>query len=219
VVLVAYDYDPATAAEMTLQAEAIVHHLMERDLRIVAVSLFPAGPGIAQEMLDEVASKHGYQYGEDYINLGYLPDQPASLRAFVGRPTGGREYRQGRAIAVFPIAQDIHHIQDIVLIIELAGGQDTLQWWVEQVGSPYSVPMVAGVTASLEPNARPYYHSGQLSGLISGLPGAAEYERLSDRPGGAMASLDSQSLAHLAIVGLIVLGNLGYMITRWRKKP
>ena len=219
VVLVAYDYDPATAAEMTLQAEAIVHHLMERDLRIVTVSLFPAGPGIAQEMLDEAASEHGYRYGEDYINLGYLPDQPSSLRAFVSRPTGGREYRQGRAIAVFPIAQHVHHIQDIVLIIELAGGQDTLQWWVEQVSSPYSVPIVAGVTASLEPNAQPYHNSGQLSGLISGLPGAAEYERLSDRPGGAMDSLDSQSLAHLAIVGLIVLGNLGYMITRWRKKP
>lgn len=218
VVLVAYDYDPATAAEMTLQAEAIVHHLMERDLRIVAVSLFPAGSGIAQEMLDEAASEHSYQYGEDYINLGYLPDQPASLRAFVGRPASGREYHQGRAIAVFPIAQAVHHIQDIVLIIELAGSQDTLRWWVEQVSTPYSVPMVAGVTASLEPNARPYYHSGQLSGLISGLPGAAEYERLSDRPGGAMASLDSQSLAHLVIVGLIVLGNLGYMITRWRKK-
>lgn len=217
-VLVAYDYDPATAAEMTLQAEAIVHHLMERDLKVMAISLFPAGPGIAQEMLDEAASEHGYQYGEDYINLGYLPDQPASLRAFVGRPVSGREYRQGRAIAAFPIAQDVHHIQDIVLIIELAGGQDTLRWWVEQVGSPYSVPMVAGVTASLEPNARPYHHSGQLSGLLSGLPGAAEYERLNDRPGGAMASLDSQSLAHLAIVVLVVLGNLGYMITRWRKK-
>jgi hypothetical protein len=219
VVLVAYDYDPATAAEMTLQAKAIVHHLMERDLRIVAVSLFPAGPGIAQEMLDEAASEHGYQYGEGYINLGYLPDQPASLRAFVGRPASGREYRQGRAIAVFPIAQHVHHIQDIVLIIELAGGQDTLRWWVEQVGSPYSVPMVAGVTASLEPNAQPYHHSGQLLGLISGLPGAAEYERLSDRPGGAMDSLDSQSLAHLAIVSLIALGNLGYIVTRWRKKP
>jgi hypothetical protein len=219
VVLVAYDYDPATAAEMTLQAEAIVHHLMERDLEVMAISLFPAGPGIAQEILDEAASEHGYQYGEDYINLGYLPDQPASLRAFVGRPAGGREYRQGRATVVFPIAQHVHHIRDIVLIIELAGGQDTLRWWVEQVGTPYSVPMVAGVTASLEPNARPYHHSGQLSGLISGLPGAAEYERLNDRPGGAMASLDSQSLAHLAIVVLIVLGNLGYMITRWRKKP
>jgi hypothetical protein len=219
VVLVAYDYDPATAAEMTLQAEAIVHHLMERDLKVMAISLFPAGPGIAQEMLDEAASEHGYQYGEDYINLGYLPDQPASLRAFVGRPVSGREYRQGRATVVFPIAQYVHHIRDIVLIIELAGGQDTLRWWVEQVSTPYSVPMVAGVTASLEPNARPYHHSGQLSGLISGLPGAAEYERLNDRPGGAMASLDSQSLAHLAIVGFIVLGNLGYMITRWRKKP
>jgi hypothetical protein len=219
VVLVAYDYDPTTAAEMTLQAEAIVHHLMERDLKVMAISLFPPGPTIAQEMLDETASEHGYQYGEDYINLGYLPDQPASLRAFVGRPTGGRDYRQGRAIAAFPIAEHVHHIQDIVLIIELAGGQDTLRWWVEQVGSPYSVPMVAGVTAGLEPNARPYHHSGQLSGLISGLPGAAEYERLNDRPGEAMDSLDSQSLAHLAIVVLIVLGNLGYIITRWRRKP
>jgi hypothetical protein len=218
VVLVAYDYDPATAAEMTLQAKAIVHHLMERDLKVMAISLFPAGSTIAQEVLDEAASEHGYQYGEDYINLGYLPDQPASLRAFVGKPISGREYRQGRAIAVFPIAQHVHHIRDIVLIIELAGSQDTLRWWVEQVGSPYSVPMVAGVTASLEPNAQPYHHSGQLSGLLSGLPGAAEYERLNDRPGGAMASLDSQSLAHLAIVVLIVLGNLGYMITQWRRK-
>jgi hypothetical protein len=218
VVLVAYDYDPATAAEMTLQAEAIVHHLMERDLKVTAISLFPTGPAIAQEMLDEAASEHGYQYGEDYINLGYLPDQPASLRAFVASPASGREYRQGRAIAAFPIADYVHHIQDIVLIIELAGGQDTLRWWVEQVGSLYSIPMVAGVTAGLEPNARPYHHSGQLSGLISGLPGAAEYERLTDRPGGAMDSLDSQSLAHLAIVVLIVLGNLGYVITRWRKK-
>jgi len=60
----------------------------------------------------------------------------------------------------------------------------------------------------------PYYASGQLRGLVSGLPGAAEYEALLARPGKGTASVDAQIMAYLTIIALIVFSNLAYLNAR-----
>lgn len=212
-VLVSFDYDPNTAAEMNLQAKAISHHLMRRGLKVAAISMFAPGPAIAQKILEESAIAYDFQYGEDYINLGYLPYQPATLQAFVSNPTGGEDYRERKSASGFPIASNLKSIGDIAIVVELAGGQETLRWWVEQVGARYGTKIVAGVTASIDPYVRPYYQGRQLSGLLVGLPGAADYEAMSLLTGEAIESLDSQSMAHLAIISIIIIGNLGYLVT------
>jgi hypothetical protein len=46
------------------------------------------------------------------------------------------------------------------------------------------------------------------------MKGSAEYEKLVNKPGLATIGMDSQSIAHMLIIGFIILGNLLY----WREK-
>jgi hypothetical protein len=223
VVLLAFDYDPFTAAEMDRLAEPVVWHLMDRNARLMAVSLLPTGPAVAGNLLDRVAGEHGgYQYGQNYVNLGYIPGQAAApselasdLRTIV--PQDYR-HRQRKSLGELPATQEVYGIQDVSLVIEFAAQQRTLQWWIEQVGSQYQVEIMAAVSAAVEPTATPYHNSGQLVALISGLPSAAQYEVKTNKwPALAIASVDAQSVAHLAIVALIVLGSLASLVSARRK--
>nr|HPR18554.1 hypothetical protein [Candidatus Cloacimonadota bacterium] len=72
-----------------------------------------------------------------------------------------------------------------------------------------------GVTGVSAPGILPYVNQQkQLTGLLAGLKGAAEYEFLLKSPGTATAGMDAQSLAHLLIIIFIVIGNINY----WRAK-
>ncbi|TEU14559.1 MAG: zinc-ribbon domain-containing protein [Anaerolineales bacterium] len=221
VVLLAFDYDPSTAAEMDRLAEPVLWHLMDRNVRLMAVSLLPTGPAVAGNLLDRIAGEHdGYQYGQNYVNLGYIPGQAAAPNELASdlRTIVPQDYRQQKSLGELPATQDINGIQDVSLIIEFAAQQRTLQWWIEQVGSQYQVEIMAAVSAAVEPTATPYHNSGQLVGLVSGLPSAARYEMKTNKwPSLAIASVDAQSVAHLAIVALIVLGSLASLVSARRK--
>jgi hypothetical protein len=61
--------------------------------------------------------------------------------------------------------------------------------------------------------------SGQLAALIDGYRGAAEYEKLigfEDR-GRGHRQANAQSWAHILIFVLLVVGNIGYFMTRRRQ--
>jgi len=221
VVVVAFDYNPAMAAELSLQARAVADHLMRRGVRVMALSLYPEGAALAQDLLDELAAEWGYSYGEDYIHLGYLPNQPASVRRFISVGPAGEgqsDYRGGQPVSQYAIAQGVGGLSSVDLIVELAGDESAVRTWVEQITARADVPMVAGVSAATAPYVRPYLESGQLRALLVGLPGAAEYEAQAGRPGRAIDSLGSQAAAQAAIVLLIVVGNLVHLVGRRGKK-
>ena len=186
-VLVAFDYDPSTLGEMDLLAQVVVRHLMQRDARVVAVSLLPAGPATAQGLLDSVAADvPGYlgAYGRRYVNLGYLPGQAAAIR-LLGHSLQTALPRdfQGRAVVDLEVMDGITAIPSFDLIVVFSASQDTLRGWIEQAGAPYDVPLGAAVSAAVEPLARPYYETGsrQLVGLVAGVQGAAQYRDLRTR--------------------------------------
>jgi len=64
----------------------------------------------------------------------------------------------------------------------------------------------------------PYHDSGQIVGFLGGLKGAAEYEALVGAPGEGIRGMDAQTISHLFIVLMIILGNVGYAMTRWRAR-
>jgi Double zinc ribbon len=222
-VLVAFDYDPATSGEMDVLAELLVSHLMEKQVRIIVVSLLPTGPSAAQSLVEKVAADYpGYQddQGNRYVNLGYLPGQAAAVRLMSQSLSEAlpRDYA-GRLVASLPVMAGIANAQDFDLIVELAAGADTLRWWIEQAGTPYDISLVAGVSAAVDPVVRPYYEteSRQLQGEIGGILGAADYDSLraaarsaSDEAGLSQpmaALLDSQLAGHVGIILAIVVGN------------
>ena len=83
-------------------------------------------------------------------------------------------------------------------------------------------------------DAIPYVQSGQLKGILAGMPGAAEYEQLvyeymieeqlnnnkyinqnaTITKGKAFARMSAQSVAHLLMVIFIILGNVSYYYSR-----
>ena len=74
---------------------------------------------------------------------------------------------------------------------------------------PYGKPVTGGAIGTQISNHQAYVESGQLQGYLGSLRGAAEYEQLLSRPGDATAVMDAQSAAHVFVVLLIVLGNIG----------
>jgi len=64
----------------------------------------------------------------------------------------------------------------------------------------------------------PFLNSGQIVGMVAGLKGAAEYERLIDHKEMASRGMDAQSIAHLVVIGFILVGNLAYFATRKGKQ-
>ncbi len=204
-VLLSHDYDPGTAAEITPQVSAILYHLMRREAKIVNLSLTPEGQALADRVVESVVSDH-YIQGRDYINLGYV----------AGNEVGARFIAEGLgpSLSPYPLSEGVGGLEDVDLIVVLAGDQEHLRRWVEQVQAPYKVTMVAGVSAQVDPGARPYYRSGQLKGFLSGLVGAAEYERVSHHPGVALSGMLPQAAAHLVIALFILLGNFAYLVER-----
>jgi hypothetical protein len=62
----------------------------------------------------------------------------------------------------------------------------------------------------------PFYQSGQVSGFLGGLKGAAEYETLTGRPGAGVRGMGSQSAGHLLIVLCVIVGNIASLGGRRR---
>ena len=75
----------------------------------------------------------------------------------------------------------------------------------------------SGVTGVMAADFYPYLNSGQGFGLMGGLLGAAQYEKLSDNPGPAIDGMRVQVFAHVVIIAFIIIGNVGYFTERRRR--
>ncbi|GAB4506381.1 MAG: hypothetical protein Kow00123_05190 [Anaerolineales bacterium] len=202
-VLISFDYDPSVSTELDWPVREVVKDLQAKGATLLVMSTTPTGPGLAARMgLADTATL-----------LGYLPGQEMGLQRLATSFSGAflADYKGAR---VDEAALGVQSLRDVALIITAASSQDAVRWWVEQVGSQGNTPICAIVSGAIEPSVRPYYGSGQLAGLVSGWVGGLAYRQAvsPDAPLEAQskAAIEAQSLGHLAIVVLIVLGNLAY---------
>ena len=218
-VLLSFDYDPSLAGEMDLQATAIARDLIRRGVKIIAVSTLDTGPQIAQRILNPIASQAGnYKYGSSYL-IVYLPGHEAGLAQLASAglaPT--TDFVDQKSVAQFLTAAKIRNLSDLSMVIELAGTEEPLKTWVEQVQPRVGVRIAAAVSAAVEPKARAYRNAHQLTALMAGLLGAAQFEVLDNQPGLAVISVNAQTAAQFVIVFFIVLGNIVFWISRARGK-
>ena len=74
------------------------------------------------------------------------------------------------------------------------------------------------VSAQAEPIIYPYYASGQIDGLVSGLSGGATYERLRNQDGLGRKYWDAYSVGLLLAEILITLGAMINFLAALRSK-
>ncbi|HEY6571735.1 MAG TPA: hypothetical protein VI198_00325 [Candidatus Eisenbacteria bacterium] len=208
-VLLAGDYDPGTIAENYPAHLAAVRHLMSKNVKIIAIALYPGGPPLTEEVLTIGAGEYGKKVGIDYVNLGYKAGNELVMsRMGLSIPETFPVDSRGEPVSNIPVMTGIRSFNDLDLLVNISAGYPGTKEWVQQVVSRYHIPMVAAVTAVSAPEYYPYLQTGQLQGLLGGMAGAAEYEALVKHPALAMRGMDAQSLAHLFIALLIILGNV-----------
>jgi hypothetical protein len=65
------------------------------------------------------------------------------------------------------------------------------EWWANLINAQFGLPVAVGCTAVSAPKYYAYLEAGQMLGLIGGLKGASEYERMVGRlPGHPEAYLN-----------------------------
>ncbi len=211
-VLVAFDADLGTYAEIRGTTRAALADLAAHGLRLAFVSFTPEGRAIAAaelERLGRVAT------GTKPTDFGFMAGAEAALvRAISGVvPTAASGdvadavRSAGGGLAAF----------DMVLIV--SGSDLSARSWVEQVGARLpALPMVAIAPTFLDPELAPYLRSGQLTALVATLrEGVAYAQAIPSRPGddrGPIATPLPMLLGML--VALAVLAEAGARrLVRW----
>ena len=217
VVLLSFSYGASTKPEMQPMARAILRHCFQRNIKVVGICLFPDAVGLAQEALHTTAAEFGKIYGEDYAFMGY---KPGTFSVVINMGQSFHDAfpkdNRGTPSAEVPLTSSIAALVDFDLVFDLAAGDSIEFWWIPYGQGKHKIPFAAGCTAVMAPDLFPFLQSGQMRGLLGGLVGAAEYEKLIEHPGTATAGMAAQSVTHLIIALFIILGNAGYFLVRRR---
>jgi hypothetical protein len=217
-VLVSVDYDPSTQPELSPMTVAVLRHCFARDLPVIVTTLHAGGPGLALEISDRISKEAGAVYGEDYVFLGYKVGVSAPVLSI------GQDFRVSFPADYFntpldeiPLMKDVKNYNDIGLVVTLSGSTYP-EVWVAYAHERYGQKVAAGVTAVMAADYYPFLQTGQLVGLLGGLKGAAEYEKLINRPDDGLKGMDAQTIVHLLIVVFIILGNIAFIFAQRAKR-
>lgn len=212
-VIFSMDCSPGGWGELMPAAQAVVNHLVAKQVKLFVCGFFDTGPSLFESSYGatDLASK---KYGVDWVDLGYRAGGENGISALAGDipKTFPKDFR-GNDINSLEIMKNIKTAKDMALIISVSSGTPGVPEWIRQVRDPMGVPLATVCVAVNIPGNAPYIQSGQLMGAAGGLRGAAEYELMTKRPGLGSAGMDAQSFSHLLILLLIVLGNVGYIVT------
>jgi hypothetical protein len=244
-ILVSFDYGPTTYPENAPMATAVMRHAFVKELKVIVIALFPLGSfTMAEQELGQVAEEFSdtHQYGIDYVNLGYKDGAQAVMKQ-LGEdfnaifPTDNR----GTAFEEIPLFQEAlmsgdstFSYDDLEIVCSFATGIIG-EWWANLVNAQFGTPVAVGCTAVSAPKYYAYYNAGQMLGLLGGLKGASEYERLLTRAYGeqepriasvysdpmvytASKAMDVQTIDHTIIIIFIILGNIAFFISTRREK-
>jgi hypothetical protein len=216
-------YGTSGMPELFPMTLATMHQLWSKNVKVIVVSFWAEGPLVFTQLLAQMnpsAAPYNKVYGTDWINLGYIPGSEPAMRAFGDdmAKTVAKDYVEGKNLSEFPMMQTVNSARDIDLIISIETGTPGLTEWLRQWNEPYQVPIIVGCIGVSAPGMAPFLQSGQLSALLPGLTSSAEYELLINRKGLAIAGVDAVSMSHILIVILVILGNVGYFVSRGKKK-
>lgn len=225
-VLLSFDFDPAMAPEVQPMANAISRHCLEKGHKVIFMSLWATGQSLMTTTLSRVIFPEFPEKvnGVDYVNIGYKAGNEGVLNVIVS------DFKKmfpadvnGVPLDSTELFNDLRSCADLDMIVALGGGRPGPKEWILFVGDPAKVPIGVGVAAVIAPQMYPYFPQ-QISGILGGVKGAAEYEQLLVAKHHRFADVDTpginmmgpQTLAHVVIMAFIVIGNIAFF--RGRRK-
>ena len=220
IVHITADYTLDVIPELYPMNKALVRRLMEKDVKIIVSTLWIEGVLLADRVFNETSAELQREgkiktYGVDYVNLGYKSGSDVVMTHL------GTSFAEtypvdakGTSVAQIPLMKRVRNFGDIALMVNFSVGNPGIRQWLQQVQRRYNVKMLCGATGIMSPDLYSFYQSGQLKGFLAGLVGAAEYEKLLNRPGKATAGMTVQSFEHLIVILLIIVANIAFLLQK-----
>lgn len=220
-VFLSFDYDPSTLPECQPIAEAVIRQCFSRNLKVYAIALWPQGASQAAIAFSKLAPEYGKTYGVDYVNLGYKVGGAIVIQGMGeenGILTTFPNDLANKPIKDMEIMKDVKSIRDMNFIFSISAGDPGIKTYVLIAGPQFGRKVGGGCTAVTAPEMFSFVASGQLTGLVAGLKGAADYEFLVGHPDSATKKMPQQSVAHVVIIIFIIIANIVYFVEKYREK-
>ncbi len=219
VVIIDSSWDAGSQAENRAQLEAVVAHLCRRRIKFVVTSLgvTALGPDFARDIIRPLAERAGYEYGRDWVQLGFVQGVAGALGPVIDRFCRD-------LWGLYP--RDVHNtpVEELPLMQAVRRGADAHAFccftyapvyeWISFAHAQYGLRLVFGCMTIMCPAYYPYIDSGQLAGMLVGNVGAAEYEALNGVAGRGTRLGVPAAFGNCAIIIAAVLGNIGLWAER-----
>ncbi|MBN2461500.1 MAG: hypothetical protein JXB60_07830 [Candidatus Cloacimonetes bacterium] len=254
-ILMCFSHDASTMAELFPMEVAILRHCFEKKVQVLTICFMPQAKPLMDYAINTAKEDYNVQSGVDYLSFGYKP-WSLFLPILLGMGDDiGKAVEtddQGRKVENLPIMKEISNYNEMNLVIDFAASAAVYSWII-YARARFGANVAAGITAVMAADNYPYLQSGQLVGMLSGLKGAAEYEKLVDvfathrdeygnpdprefskevikstwiklsdienrKYKTARIGMNAQTVAHVMIIIFIILGNIGYFVSRKKKK-
>jgi hypothetical protein len=227
-----FDYDPQTQPELEPMGFAVLRHAFKNRIKVLALSLYVQPLGLAQNALSTVTEEFNRNastnadsilYGRDYVFLGW---QPGAILAMLSMGESISSFYKtdyyGNRTDTLPLMKRIKNYDDVDLVVSICGS-DIPRYWIAYAQNRFGVKVASGVTAVSGSEFYSYLQTGQFSGLLVGMKGAAEYEEIIEQNlqiksrRKASEALPSLTYAHVIMIAFITIGNIGYFMKRRQK--
>lgn len=181
-VLLCFSHDASTMAELFPMEVSILRHCFQRNIQVFTICFMPAAKPLMDYALQTAKEDYNVQSGVDYVNFGYKPYGlflPTILGMGDDIAKAVETDDEGRIVSNLEIMKWIKNYNEMNLVVDFAASA-AVQTWITYARARFGANVAAGVTAVMAADNFPYLQTGQLVGMLAGLKGAAEYEKLVD---------------------------------------
>ena len=232
-VLLSFDFDPGSQGELLPMAMSFTRHLAEKQHQIYFMCLWPLGEPFIEDAMKLLQEEYPHlKYGTNYMSFGYKPGGEAVIKNIVvdWKQLFITDSRK-QDLNEIPMTANLKSAKAMNILISISAGDPGTKQWIQYAATPAGLPMVSGCTGVQAPLFYPYIPD-PLSGLLAAIKGAAGYEKIMSEhypdlktpefvkarfsSTAAQQRMGPQFVAHLLMIGLIVLGNFIYFIDRRR---
>lgn len=221
IVYLGFDFSAGGIPELMPAATSIIRQGFRKNLRFVSAGMWQMAGDMADTAFTAVKPDFpNKQYGVDWVNIGYKPGGEVLLQKMltsVSEAAVGVDH-YGNKLETLPLMKEFQTIKDAKAIVIFVTGTPGEKEYIRHVTSPYNIPLMVSCISVSVPEIMPLVQAGQIKAGVFGMKGAAEYEVLVEKPGSASAGMDAQSFSHALVILFIILGNIGYVLTKDKGK-
>ncbi|MCS6961415.1 MAG: hypothetical protein NZT61_02780 [Deltaproteobacteria bacterium] len=223
VVMVGLDYGPGTSAENYPQSLVVTEHLFRLGAKVIFFTFSPQAKAYLEnvpKVVQEKLKREGInvEYGRDFIILGFRPAPAMFLQGVMKTDDLVKFFERdmfGTPLKDLALSKDLTNHSSIAVWVQFTGLVGMVQNYIQFLETGSKTVFFHGCTSITVPEAHIYTDSGQIRGLIEGLPGSVAYEALlserfpvREKNKNTVIQFSSLSFGQAFIFLLIVMGNI-----------